>query len=105
MFVAMLTLRSIIGSSTISAFADELADIAGASCSQQKVSAWLAAESVPAAWLPALLEAMRRRGMEPTADDLAALCPKRVVQLPPRKPVESHRQATDVPDGSIAGAA
>lgn len=85
---AMLTLKSLIGDQTVTAFAAELASVSGAPCSQQKVSFWLSAGSVPAGWLPVVLELMRRRGMEPTADDLAGLCPQRVVVLNKPKTVE-----------------
>lgn len=77
----MLTLQSVIGDSTATAFARELAGIAGAPCTVQKVSNWVAKGSVPASWLPPIIEYLRRRGTEPTVDDLAGLCPRPVILL------------------------
>jgi hypothetical protein len=95
MVAAMLTLKTLLADQTATAFAAELAAIAQAPCTQQKVSFWLSAGSVPAGWLPVVLEWMRRRGMEPTADDLAGLCPRNVIVLPERKGKGAKPQATN----------
>jgi hypothetical protein len=101
---AMLTLKSLIGDQTVTAFAAELAAVSGAPCSQQKVSFWLSAGSVPAGWLPVVLELMRRRGMEPTADDLAGLCPQRVVVLNKARPAELQGKGTKLAKGNFVAA-
>jgi hypothetical protein len=69
----MLTARTLIKSAGLTALATALSEIAGRPCSPQNIVYWRRMDAVPGKWLQAVLTYLRRRGDEPTADDVASL--------------------------------
>jgi hypothetical protein len=57
----------------LKALASDLAEIAGKPLVRQHLYYWRRINAVPRKWLPAVREYLRRRGTEPSADDVVTL--------------------------------